>query len=60
MTQLTHTSFEEDIKGSLKPGKLADFIILDQNLFDIPLETIRKVKILATYVGGKKIFAQNK
>ncbi|MCB0851559.1 MAG: amidohydrolase family protein [Bacteroidetes bacterium] len=60
MTQLTHTSFKDDIKGSLKPGKLADFIILDLNLFDFPPETIREGKILATYVGVKKIFAQNK
>ncbi|MEZ4850913.1 MAG: amidohydrolase family protein [Bacteroidia bacterium] len=59
MTQLTHTIFKEDIKGSLKPGKLANFNILDQNLFDIPPETIREGKILVIYVGGKKIFAQN-
>ena len=52
-------SFEEAIKGTLEPGKLADFVILDQNLFNIPPETIRNVKVVMTVVGGEKVYEQN-
>ncbi len=51
-----YSSFEEDIKGSLEPGKLADFVVLENNLFSIPVEKIRETKVLATFVGGKEIF----
>lgn len=51
-----YASFEEDIKGSLEPGKLADFVILDRNLLEIKPETIKDAKILKTFVGGKKVY----
>ena len=51
-----YASFEEDIKGSLKAGKLADFVILDQNLLEIDPVLIKDVKILNTYVGGKRVY----
>ncbi len=51
-----YASFEEDIKGSLKAGKLADFVILDQNLLKIDPVLIKDVKILNTYVGGKQVY----
>jgi len=51
-----YASFEEDIKGSLEPGKLADFVILDQNLFEIDPISIKNTKVLQTYVGGKKVY----
>ncbi len=51
-----YASFEEHIKGSLEVGKLADFVILQQDITNIPPETIRDVKIIATYVGGKKVY----
>ena len=54
-----YASFEEDIKGTLEPGKLADFVILDQNLFNIPPETIREVKVVMTVIGGEKVYEQN-
>jgi predicted amidohydrolase YtcJ len=49
-------SFEEDIKGSLEKGKLADFVVMEKDLFSIPASEIRNVRILQTYVGGKKIY----
>ena len=52
-----YASFEEDIKGTLKPGMLADFVLLDRDLTSIPPETIRDAKILKTVVGGKVVYS---
>ncbi len=54
-----YASFDENIKGSLVSGKLADLVILDKNLFEVAPETIRDVKILLTMVGGEIVY-QNK
>ncbi|MFO0995780.1 MAG: amidohydrolase [Alphaproteobacteria bacterium] len=43
---------EEASKGSLEPGKLADFAVLDRDYFTIDPDEIREVRVLATYVGG--------
>lgn len=53
-----YASFEENIKGTLQPGKLADFVILSQNLNTIPAEEIRDVQVLRTFVGGKMVYSQ--
>ncbi len=45
--------FEESIKGTLTPGKLADVIVLSQDLFKIPPLHIYKTKVLLTIVGGR-------
>lgn len=49
-------SFEEDIKGTLEPGKLADFVVIDADLIRIDPIKIREAKILQTFVGGKKVY----
>lgn len=54
-----YASFEESIKGSIKPGKLADFVILEKNLFEIAPSEIRNVKVLRTSVGGKFVYSAN-
>lgn len=43
---------EENVKGSLEPGKVADFAILDRDYFTINPDDIRDVRVLATYVDG--------
>ncbi|MCC5929768.1 MAG: amidohydrolase [Cyclobacteriaceae bacterium] len=48
-----YASFEEDIKGSIENGKLADFVILSHDLFSIEPEEIINVEILATFVDGR-------
>ena len=48
-----YASFEEDIKGSIEPGKLADIAILSEDLTSIPPEQIKNVKVDLTMVGGK-------
>jgi hypothetical protein len=47
---------EEKIKGSIERGKLADFVILSQDILTVPEEQIRSTQPVATYVGGQKVF----
>lgn len=42
--------------GSLEVGKAADFVVLDQNLFEIPAQEIHKTKVLWTVLDGKEVF----
>ena len=51
-----YASFEEDIKGTLEPGKLADFVVLDRDITTIDPVEIWNVKAQQTWVGGKKVF----
>lgn len=48
---------EEASKGTLRAGKLADFVIIDRDLFAIPPEQIKDAKVLMTVVGGRVVFA---
>jgi predicted amidohydrolase YtcJ len=50
------SSFEENKKGMLKPGYLADVIVFSQDLFTIPSMEIHRTKIDLTLVDGRKIF----
>ena len=43
---------EEQVKGRLVPGLLADFVVLDRDLFTILPDEIRKVRVERTYVAG--------
>ncbi|MBR5538597.1 MAG: amidohydrolase, partial [Clostridia bacterium] len=48
--------FEENKKGSIESGKIADFVILDKDPLTVPKETIKEIKVLSTYKNGRKIF----
>lgn len=50
--------FEENQKGSIAPGKRADFVILSENPMEIPKDQIRKIRILETVKDGERIFHQ--
>jgi len=55
-----YASFEEARKGILSAGRLADLVILDRNIFDIPPEEIRDVRVYMTVVGGRKVFDRSR
>lgn len=47
---------EEGYKGQLRPGQLADFIVLDRNPLECPPEAILESQVLCTYVGGQCVY----
>jgi hypothetical protein len=51
-----HFTFEEKIKGSIEPGKLADLVILDKDILCCPEDEIRNIKAVKTMVGGRFVF----
>ena len=49
-------SFEEDFKGLIKEGYLADFVILDEDPFEVDKKTIHSIKVLRTYLNGQCVY----
>ena len=49
-------TFDEGIRGSLAPGKLADFVVLSQDLTQVAPTEIRKTQVLLTIMGGKETY----
>ncbi|MFC6100938.1 amidohydrolase [Olivibacter domesticus] len=51
-----YACFQEDARGSIERNKLADFVVLENDIMQSPLNEIRNVKVNATYVGGEAVF----
>ena len=51
-----YVSFEEQDSGSLEAGKLADFVMLDHNLFEVAPNQIHAAKVLWTVFEGKEVY----
>ncbi len=49
-------SFKEDVKGSIEPGKLADLVVISQDILTCPEESIKEIKAVMTIVGGKMVY----
>jgi len=54
-----YASFQENIKGSITPGKLADMVVLSQDILSIPPEKIEDTEVLFTFVNGRVVFLEN-
>ena len=51
-----YSAFEEGVKGSLKPGKLADVVVLSEDILQIPEDEVPTAKVDYTIVGGKVLY----
>ena len=51
-------NFEETEKGSLEKGKLADFVILDADIMKVVSQKLLNVKVVATFLGGEKVYGK--
>jgi len=47
---------KEDETGTIEPGKSADFIVIDQNILESPVENIHKTKVLKTVLQGHTVY----
>ena len=52
-----YAAWEEDIKGSIEPGKLADLVVLDRDPLTIDRDNLRKVRNLITVIDGKIVYS---
>lgn len=51
-----YASFEEDLKGSISTGKLADCVVLSDDPRNVPPEQIKDIRVLKTIIGGKVVY----
>ncbi len=53
-----YAAFEEDSKGSITPGKLADFVMLSDNIMEAPAERVWKAHVVMTVLDGKIVYQE--
>lgn len=53
-----YLSFEEDIKGTIEPGKLADMAVLNGDIFEIPAEEIKNLENVMTVMDGRIVYSK--
>lgn len=58
--QAAYSSFEEDLKGTLEVGKLADFVVLSEDIFNVDPRSLTSLTVHSTILGGKTVYSNNK
>lgn len=53
-----YASYDEKVRGTIEPGKLADFIILDRDPFVVDPRELQQIKVLETFVGSQQVFCR--
>jgi predicted amidohydrolase YtcJ len=51
-----YAAFQEKEMGSISPGKLADFVILDADIMSVPVEQILATRVKSTWIGGRSVY----
>jgi len=51
-----YSNFEEGEKGSIEPGKFADFVILDRDLMKVEIDKVPETKVISTFVAGEEVY----
>ena len=55
-----HSNFEEKEKGSIEPGKFADFVVLEEDVMKVAAPRIRNAKVFQTFVNGQQVYVRTK
>lgn len=58
ITEGAYSAFEENIKGKIAPGMLADFIVISDDIRTISSKDLLKIEVEQTYVGGKLVYSK--
>ena len=53
---VAYSCWQEDIRGSIETGKLADMVVLDRDILNCADEEVKDLQVLQTYVGGELVF----
>jgi predicted amidohydrolase YtcJ len=54
-----YLTFEENVKGSLEVGKLADFIVIESDILQCDIDSIKDIQVSKTFLGGKSVYSKS-